>query len=57
MVAIIHKQLSLPGTLHRTLQFLSVRPFEKAPLHELFTETEFKIPPAINSNQLLLFDL
>jgi hypothetical protein len=57
MVAIIHKPLSLPGTLHRTLQLLSVHPFEKAPLHELFTETEFKIPPAINSNQLLLFDL
>jgi hypothetical protein len=57
MVAIIHKQLSLPGTLHRTLQLLSVHPFEKAPLHELFTETEFKIPSAINSNQLLLFDL
>ena len=56
-VAILHKPLSLPGTLHRTLQLLSVHPFEKAPLHELFTETEFKIPPAINSNQLLLFDL
>lgn len=57
MVAILHKQLSLPGTLHRTLQLLSVHPFEKAPLHELFTETEFKITPAIISNQLLLLDL
>jgi len=57
MVAILHKQLRLPGTLHRTLQLLSVHPFEKAPLHELFTETEFKTPPTINSNQLLLSDL
>jgi len=57
MVAIFHKHLSLPGTLHRTLQLLSVHPFEKAALHELFTETEFKTPPAINSNQLLLLDL
>lgn len=57
MVAILHKQLSLPGTLHRTLQLLSVHPFEKAPLHELLTETEFKIPPTIDANQLLLLDL
>ena len=42
MVAIIHKQLELPGTLHRTLQLLSVHPFDKAPLHELLKETDFK---------------
>ena len=29
MVAIIHKELKLPGTLHRTLQLLSIRTFEK----------------------------
>lgn len=57
MVAIIHKQLSLPGTLHRTLQLLSVHPFEKAPLHELFTETKFKATPAENPNQLLMLNL
>ena len=57
MVAILHKQLRLPGTLHRTLQLLSVHPFEKTSLHELLTETDFNIPPAINSNQLLLLDL
>jgi len=57
MVAILHKQLSLPGTLHRTLQLLSVHPFEKAPLHELLAETEFKMPPTIAANQLLLLDL
>jgi hypothetical protein len=57
MVAILHKQLSLPGTLHRTLQLLSVHPFEKAPLHELLTETEFKMTPTIDTNQLLLLDL
>ena len=55
LVAIIHKQLGLPGTLHRTLQLLSVHPFEKMPLHELFTETEFNAPPTNNTNQLLLF--
>lgn len=57
LVAIIHKHLGLPGNLHRTLQLLSVHPFEKMPLHELFTETEFNAPPTNNPNQLLLLDL
>ena len=57
LVAIIHKQLGLPGNLHRTLQLLSVHPFEKMPLHELFTETEFNAPPTDNPNQLLLCGL
>ena len=47
----------VPGTLHRTLQLLSVHPFEKVPLLELFTETEFSAPPNVNSNQLWLLDL
>jgi hypothetical protein len=29
MIAILQKELKLPGTLHRTLQILSVHPFEK----------------------------
>ena len=49
MVAILHKQLSLPGTLHRTLQLLSVHPFEKIPMHELLTESDFQIFGTINS--------
>jgi len=55
MVAIIHKELSLPGTLHRTLQLLSVHPFEKMPLHELLTETDFKPLDPLAHNQLLLW--
>jgi hypothetical protein len=57
MVAILHKQLSLPGTLHRTLQLLSVHPFEKAPMHELLTEIDFKPSQPLNCNQLLLWNL
>jgi len=57
MVAILHKQLNLPGTLHRTLQLLSVHPFEKVPIHELLTETNFKPVESMNCNQLLLFML
>jgi hypothetical protein len=57
MVAILPKPLNLPGTLHRTLQLLSVHPFEKVPLHELFRESEFKISQTVDANQLLLLDL
>ena len=57
MVAILHKQLSLPGTLHRTLQLLSVHPFEKVPIHELLTETDFKPAHLSDCNQLLLLNL
>ena len=57
MVAILHKQLELPGTLHRTLQLLSVHPFEKMPLHELLTETDSRNMESLDSNQLSLWDL
>lgn len=57
LVAIIHRQLKLPGTLHRTLQLLSVHPFEKVPLQELLTEPDFNSCTHLDSNQLPLFDL
>lgn len=57
IVAILHKQLSLPGTLHRTLQLLSVHPFEKVPIHELLTEIDFKPSAPLSCNQLMLFKL
>jgi len=57
MVAILHKQLDLPGTLHRTFQLLSVHPFEKIPIHELLTENELENSTPLNHNQLLLWNL
>lgn len=57
MVAILHKQLNLPGTLHRTLQLLSVHPFEKVPIHELLTESDSNQMDSLNHNQLLLWPL
>ena len=57
MIAILHKQLRLPGTLHRILQLLSVHPFAKVPLAELLMETDFTKPPESESNQLSLWDL
>ena len=57
LVAILHKQLHLPGELHRTLQLLSVHPFEKVPLHELLAEQVFKSLNGHSSYQLTLFAL
>jgi len=55
MVAILHKQLSLPGTLHRTFQLLSVHPFEKMPVYELLAQSDFKPLNLSDHNQLLLW--
>jgi hypothetical protein len=57
MVAIIHKQMKLPGTLHRTLQLLSVHPFEKVTLNELLTESDHRTLGDPHCNQLNLFEL
>ena len=57
LVAILHKELKLSGSLHRTLQILSVHPFEKIALHELLMKNEFRNPDARNFNQMELFDL
>lgn len=57
MVAILHKQLALPGALHRTLQLLSVHPFEKTPLHELLAETDFNSLTTLDCNQMMLWEL
>jgi len=57
MITILHKQLKLPGTLHRTLQLLSVHPFEKITLNELLTEIDHRTSLDMNCNQLNLFDL
>ena len=51
MAAILHKQLQLPGKVHRTFQLLSIHSFEKIRIHVLLTETDFKsyIPNKITS--------
>jgi transposase len=57
LVAILHKELKLPGSLHRTLQILSVHPFEKIALHELLMKNDFRNPEPRKLNQMELFDL
>ena len=42
IIAILHKELKLPGTLHRTFQVLSIHPFSQTPIHELLMKTDFK---------------
>lgn len=55
LVAILHKQLHLPGTLHRTFQILSIHPFEKMPMSKLLAQTDFQLLTTSEHNQLLLW--
>jgi hypothetical protein len=55
LIAILHKELKLPGSLSRTLQILSVHPFEKIPLHQLLTEKPDNFMDAHDPNQLWLW--
>lgn len=57
LVAILHKELKLLRSLHRTLQILSVHLFEKIALHELLMKNEFRKPDGVDFNQMELFDL
>ena len=42
LVAIIKKRLQLPTELYTILQILSLTLFEKAPLYQLLTQTDYK---------------
>jgi hypothetical protein len=57
LVAILKKQLDLPGSLHKILQVLSVNAFEKVPLRELLMQTNTQFQDDDNRNQLMLFEL
>jgi hypothetical protein len=56
LVAIMKKRLGIPLSLYTILQILSVSIFEKTPLVELFSQTNYKIPEPHAPNQLSLFD-
>jgi hypothetical protein len=57
LVAIVKKQLQLELSLYKMLQILSVTPFEKTPLNQLFTGTIYQSDEAHECNQLTLFEL
>jgi hypothetical protein len=57
IIAILHKQLNLPGTLYRTIQVLSVHPFEKTPVDQLLMEHLYRDLDDCTTNQLSLWNL
>jgi len=56
LVAIVKKRLNLDLPLYTILQILSVNQFEKVPLLQLLTKSDYKLIINANSNQLSLFD-
>jgi len=56
LVAIVKKRLNLDISLYTILQILSVNLFEKVPLLQLLTKSDYKMIINANSNQLSLLD-
>jgi hypothetical protein len=54
LVAIVRKRLKLDLSLHAMLQILSVTPFEKIPLIQLFSDIEEDPKMTRDANQLIL---
>ena len=54
--AILKKRFGLEPSLYTILQILSVSIFEKTPLVELFSQSDYNNPNPSRVNQLLLFD-
>ena len=57
LVAIIKKRLKLEQELYTILQIFSISLFEKVPLDQLFSESDYSNTDNDNYNQLKLFDL
>jgi hypothetical protein len=56
LIAIIKKRLALTANLYTILQILSVTMFERIPLIQVVTESNYKNKPSNPFNQLNLFD-
>lgn len=57
LVAIVKKELKLERSLYEILQILSVALFEKTPIFEALSRTNYTNQNLISPNQLSLFDL
>ncbi len=57
LVAIVKKQLTLDQSLYSLLQILSLSLFEKMPILQAFSQTDYNVQNHQNDNQLLLFNL
>ena len=53
LVAILKKTWKLEPSLHEILQVISVTPFEKIPLAELFARQSRNFTPNIHDNDVL----
>jgi len=56
LVAIAKKRIELPQSLYTILQILSASVFEKTPIVQLFSQSDYNTPHPHGPNQLLLFD-
>ncbi len=56
LVAIVKKQLGLPGSLHTILQILEVNVFEKRPIYQIVSDGLKRETIDHDSNQLKLFE-
>jgi IS4 transposase len=56
LVAIMKKRLKIEASLHTILQVLSVTSFERLPLNQLLTNTDYTTVLEKNDNQLFLFN-
>lgn len=57
LVAIIKKRLKLDMSLYTILQILSITLFEKVPILEVLTNSDYKSEPSVPYKQLSLFNL
>ena len=57
LVAILKKELAVSITMNEMLQILSVSPFDKTPVNQLFMKGNNKNSAPPDSNQLILFNL
>ena len=55
--AIIKKSLKIEKSLYNILQILSVSVFEKVPIYQLLTSSDYRKEPVADAKQLTLFDL
>jgi len=56
LVSILKKRLNLEQSLYTILQILSITLFEKEPILQIFTKSDYNLFPTINPNQLSLLD-
>uniref|UniRef100_Q47DW9 Transposase, IS4 family n=1 Tax=Dechloromonas aromatica (strain RCB) TaxID=159087 RepID=Q47DW9_DECAR len=57
LVAIVKKRLKLDASLYTLLQILSLTLFEKMPLQQAFSPSEYILPEGAHNNQLNLFTI